>query len=43
MRCKNIAIDDKNHSLYINPNGICNKCQIIKDKFVERKNKVFIK
>jgi len=33
MRCHNISTD--NHSLYINPNGICNKCQAIKDKKLE--------
>ena len=35
MRCRNISTDD--HSLYINPNGICNKCQTIKDRNYERK------
>ena len=37
MRCHNIAID--NHSLYINPNGICNKCQSVKDKKLEKRRK----
>ena len=37
MMCKNISTDK--HSLYINPNGICNKCQMIKDKRYERRTK----
>ena len=37
MMCYNISKDDNRHSLYINPNGLCNKCQMIKDKAVERK------
>jgi len=35
MRCRNISTD--NHSLYINPNHICNKCQAIKDKKLEKR------
>tara|TARA_R100001082_G_scaffold44880_1_gene23983 strand:+ start:314 stop:460 length:147 start_codon:yes stop_codon:yes gene_type:complete len=30
MKCKNIATE--NHSLYVNPNGLCNKCMIIKEQ-----------
>jgi hypothetical protein len=44
MRCHNIAKNDNDHecyncfnSLYINPNGLCNKCQLIKDKRIKRK------
>ena len=37
MRCRNISTDD--HSLYINLNGICNKCQIVKDKKLEKRRK----
>jgi hypothetical protein len=37
MKCINISKDDGEHSLYINPNGLCNKCQMIKDKAVERR------
>ena len=36
-RCHNISTND--HSLYINPNGICNKCQTIKDKKLEKRRK----
>ena len=39
MKCRNISKDDGEHSLYINPNGLCNKCQIIKDNAVERKKR----
>ena len=35
--CENIATDK--HSLYINPNGLCNKCQMIKDKKYARRTK----
>ncbi len=35
MRCHNISTN--NHSLYINPNGICNKCQSVKDKKLEKR------
>ena len=38
MRCRNISKGDNSHSIYINPNGLCNQCQMIKDKAVERKN-----
>ncbi len=31
MKCKNISKDNKDHSLYINPNGLCNQCMMIKD------------
>jgi hypothetical protein len=24
---------------YVNPNGLCNKCQMIKDRKIEKKNK----
>jgi hypothetical protein len=44
MRCHNIAKNDNDrecyncfNSLYINPNGLCNKCQLIKDKRIKRK------
>ena len=37
MRCKNIAKDNDNHSLYINPNGLCNKCMMIKDKVTAKR------
>ena len=37
MRCRNISTDD--HSLYINPNGICNKCQAVKDKKLTKRKK----
>ena len=37
MRCRNISKDDKNHSLYINPNGLCNKCMMVKDGKQERR------
>ena len=37
MKCRNISTDD--HSLYINLNGICNKCQIVKDKKLEKRRK----
>ena len=39
MKCLNISKDEDGHSLYINPNGLCNKCQMIKDKAVERKKR----
>tara|TARA_R100000049_G_C1891445_1_gene44375 strand:- start:480 stop:623 length:144 start_codon:yes stop_codon:yes gene_type:complete len=28
---------------YVNPNGLCNKCQMIKDRKIEKKNKGEIK
>ena len=37
MKCINISKDDGEHSLYINPNGLCNKCQMIKDLRFERR------
>ena len=36
-KCRNIATDK--HSLHINPNGFCDKCQIIKDRKNESKIK----
>ena len=36
MKCRNISKDEDDHSLYINPNGLCNKCQMIKDERFER-------
>ena len=36
MKCQNISKDDGEHSLYINPNGLCNKCMMVKDRAVER-------
>ena len=39
MKCINISKDDGEHSLYINPNGLCNKCMMVKDKAVERKKR----
>ena len=32
MKCQNISKDDDDHSLYINPNGLCNKCMMVKDR-----------
>ena len=37
MKCINISKDEDDHSLYINPNGLCNKCQMIKDLRFERR------
>ena len=37
MKCHNISTND--HYLYINPNGICNKCQTVKDKKLEKRRK----
>jgi len=37
MRCRNISKDDKSHSLYINPNGLCNKCMMVKDEKIIRR------
>ena len=40
MRCRNISKDANSHSLYINPNGLCNKCMMVKDRKINRsKNK----
>ena len=37
MKCRNISKDENEHSLYINPNGLCNKCMMIKDLRYERR------
>ena len=37
MRCRNISTDK--HSRYINPNGICNKCMMIKDKLSTKRKR----
>ena len=39
MRCRNIARGDGDHSLYLNPNGICNKCQMVKDEFITKQKR----
>jgi hypothetical protein len=39
MKCQNISKDTNEHSLYINPNGLCNKCMMVKDRNIERRRK----
>jgi len=34
IKCLNISTDE--HSLYINPNGLCNKCMMVKDRKITR-------
>ena len=39
MKCRNISKDENEHSLYINPNGLCNKCMMIKDKVITKRKR----